>query len=172
MNTKQQTVSATCRRRLEIQGYLNFTDSELSEHRFGIRFAYWICTLLAFLGVVTANLWILWGVALLALFATLPPYHPIDYLYNYGFRHILGKSKLPPRSRQGRFACGIAVVWLAATIYFITNGQMVIAYAFGFTLIVVGILVSLVDICIPSMLYNFLFHVNKSNQKKESVKQI
>lgn len=54
---------------------------------------------------------------IIALWGSFPPYHPFDYLYNYLIRHLLNKPKIPPRTNQGRFACGIATAWLSGTIY-------------------------------------------------------
>lgn len=164
METTNQVISPTCRRRLQVQGYLNLSDKELSDHRFGIRFAYWVCTLLVITGLLTGNELLLLGVAMLALLATIPPYHPVDYLYNYGVRQILGKPKLPHRSAQGRFACGIASVWLLSTAFLLANGQAIAGNVLGFMLVGVGLLVSSTDICIPSMIYNFLFLKNKVKQ--------
>jgi hypothetical protein len=86
-----------------------------------------------------------------------PPHHPFDYLYNYGVRHLLAKPKLPPRTKQGRFACGIASGWLVIVIYLLSNNQVVLGNIFGATLIAVGTLVTTTDICIPSIIYNALF---------------
>ncbi len=39
------------RRRLETQGYLGFTDTELNDFKFGIRFAYYLCGSLMVIGL-------------------------------------------------------------------------------------------------------------------------
>jgi hypothetical protein len=161
MKTGNQVISTACRRRLQTQGYLNLSDQELSEHHFGIRLAYWVCSILAIGALVAGNSWFVFAVAMIAFLATIPPYHPVDYIYNYGVRQMLGKSKLPPRTNQARFACGIASIWLIATAYFIANGQTLTGNILGFSLVAVGLLVASTDICIPSMMYNFLFLRNK-----------
>jgi hypothetical protein len=95
--------------------------------------------------------------AIIAFAGAFPPYHPFDYLYNYGVRNLLGKPKLPPRTNQGRFACGIASVWLAITIYLLYNNHTVSANILAIALLAVGILVVTTDICIPSIIYNGIF---------------
>lgn len=165
MKREGQIISATCRRRLHNQGYQNLSDVELSEHHFGIRLAYWVCSILAIAALVTGNVWFVLAVAMVAFLATIPPYHPVDYIYNYGVRQFLAKPKLPPRTNQARFACGIASVWLVATAYFIADGQTVTGNILGFSLVAVGLLVASTDICIPSMMYNFLFLKNKVKQQ-------
>lgn len=145
------------RKRLETQGYNGFTDSELNDFIFGIRFAYYSCGSLVVLGLLLTNLEILVVAMIIAFFGALPPYHPFDYLYNYVIRHLIKKPKMPPRSNQGRFACGIATVWLGGVIYLFYVGLNVWGYIAGGILVSIATLVSTMDICIPSMIYNFLF---------------
>jgi len=64
---------------------------------------------------------------------------------------------MPPRPNQGRFACGIAAIWLAIIIYLLHSNYTVSGYIFGGMLLVVALLVSALDICIPSIIYNALF---------------
>ena len=166
MNTENQTITPATRKRLQIQGYVNFSDKELSDHRFGIRFAYWACIMLVMAGLVMANVSVLTAAAGVAFLGAVLPYHPFDYLYNYGgIRNMLGRPKLPPRTNQGRFNCGLASVWLAAIIYFFTSNQPLIANILGVMLVAVGLLVSSTDVCIPSMMYNLLAR-NKTSQAK------
>jgi hypothetical protein len=140
-----------------VQGYLNYSDQELHDFKFGIRFAYALCTILFTTGLFLVSLKILIVAAGVAFLAAFPPYHPFDYLYNYAVRYLMGKPKLPPRSNQGRFACGIASVWLTAIVLLINSGYFLSANILGGVLLVVALLVTTVDICIPSMIYNFLF---------------
>jgi GNAT superfamily N-acetyltransferase len=56
-----------------------------------------------------ANLEILGVAMIITFFGSFPPYHPLDYLYNYVVRPWIGKPKMPPRTNQGRFACRIAI---------------------------------------------------------------
>ena len=103
------------------------------------------------------------GAVFFALVAAFPPRHPVDYLYNYGVRQLLGKPKMPPRPAQGRFACAIATAWLGSIMYCFSQGFDMAAYILGGTLLVVAGLVSSVDLCIPSLIYNALFAKNKSS---------
>jgi len=147
------------RKRFETQGYHGFTDAELNDYKIGIRFAYYGCASLVVIGLLFTNLQILTVAMVVAFFGMLPPYHPLDYFYNYVIRHFINKPKTPQRSNQGRFACGIATVWLAGVIYLFYIGLSTLGYIAGFILVSVATLVSTTDICIPSMIYNFLFKV-------------
>lgn len=158
MKNPSPLISPSCRRRLQVQGYVNYSDQELSNYKFGIRFAYGSCITLVAIGLTFKSLPILIVIAVIAFGGMFPPYHPFDYLYNYGVRHLLHKPKLPPRTNQGRFACGIASAWLSATIYFLLNNNVLMFYVFGWSLFSVGALVTFTDICIPSIIYNALFY--------------
>ncbi len=157
MNEQDCIISPTRRKRLEAQGYNGFTDVELNDYKFGIRFAYYSCGSLVVLGLLLTNIKILALAMTIAFFGTLPPYHPFDYLYNYVVRHLINKPKMPPRSNQGRFACGIATAWLSGVIYLFYVGLTLCGYIAGGILVSVATLVSAMDICIPSIIYNFMF---------------
>ena len=163
MNAQDCIISTVTRKRLEAQGYYGFTDSELNDFKFGIRFAYYLCGLLVILGLLLTNLRILVIAMIIAFFGSLPPYHPFDYLYNYVIRHFVNKPKIPARSNQGRFACGIATVWLGGTIYLFYNDLNFWGYIAGGILVSIATLVSTMDICVPSMIYNFLFKNKKGS---------
>jgi hypothetical protein len=150
-------IEPSTRKRLETQGYVGFSDEQLAAFKFGIRFAYALCLTLFVSGLLLANITLLTIAAVIAFLAVFPPYHPFDYLYNYGVRHLLNKPKLPPRTNQGRFACGIASVWLATIIICLDAGYIIATYTLGGMLFAVALLVTTTDICIPSMIYNLIF---------------
>jgi hypothetical protein len=162
METKASFISPTCRKRLHVQGYENFSDKELNDYKFGIRFAYACCITLVAFGLFFQSIPILAIAPVIAFVGAFPPYHPFDYLYNYGVRHLLGKPKLPPRTNQGRFACGIASVWLSITIYLLYTNYIVFGNILGIALLAVGTLVVTTDICIPSIIYNSIFKKTKT----------
>lgn len=150
-------ITPVIRKRLETQGYVGYTNSELHDFRFGIRFAYYLCGSLVVLGLLMTNVEILACAMVIAFLGSFPPYHPFDYLYNYAIRHVVGKPKIPPRTNQGRFACGVATAWLGGVIYCFYTGLHGLGYAAGGLLVAIAVLVSTTDICIPSMVYNFWF---------------
>lgn len=159
MNKNKSRISPARIKRLKVQGYRNYTDENLSELAFGNRFAYIVCSSILVIGVIAANIPILASMMIIALFGVVLPYHPFDYIYNYLIRGMINKPKLPPRSKQLKFTCGIATLWIAGTIYLFYAGFALEGYIAGGVLSLVAILVSTTDICIPSMIYNFLFKV-------------
>ena len=161
MENKDSILSAVCRKRLYIQGYQDYSDKELKDYKYGIRFAYALCTTLAAIGLIFNSIPLLIVTATVALASTMLPYHPFDYLYNYAVRHLFSKPRIPHRTAQGRFACGVAFVWLTGIILFFHNGHFITGKILGGILVIVGALVSTMDVCIPSMVYNSLFRKAK-----------
>ena len=164
MENKDCNITPAQRKKLETQGYTGYSDAELYDFKFGIRFAYYLCGSIVILGLLMTNLMILGAALIIAFWGSFPPYHPFDYLYNYVIRHWIGKPKMPPRTNQGRFACRIATVWLGGTIYLFYTGYDAWGYLLGIALVFIAALVSTMDICIPSMIYNLLFKP-KTNKK-------
>ena len=159
MKSAQTTLSKTRIHRLKTQGYLTQTDGEICELAFGNRFAFVICSTLLGIGVATANVTLLTAMAIIAFGGIVLPYHPFDYIYNYAVAGLVHKPKLPPRSKQLKFACIVATVWLAGTIILFFEGYTIAGYVAGTLLFIVAFLVSTTDFCIPSMIYNFIFKV-------------
>lgn len=159
METKQCNLSRTRINRLKAQGFMNLSDSEISELAFGSRFALASCTTIFGIGVATANVPILLGMALVAFGGIVLPNHPFDYIYNYILSNRLNKPKLPPRSNQLKFACTIASTGLATTAFLFYSGYNIAGYILGVSLFMVAFTVSTTDFCIPSMIYNFIFKI-------------
>lgn len=172
MRNQDCFVSPVTRRRLESQGYVGFTDAQLYDSKFGIRFAYYLCGLLVLSGLIFSKVELLVSAMTIAFLATFPPYHPFDYLYNYAVRHLLKKEKVPPRTNQGRFACGIASVWVGVIILLLERDLEIWAYLAGAILLTLATLVSTMDICVPSIVYNFLFPAKKDALKKSSIRNV
>ena len=161
MNNETTIISPTCRKRLYVQGYDNFSDQELRDYKFGIRFAYAACITLVAIGLILQSIPVLAVTAAIAFVGAFPPYHPFDYVYNYGVRHLVKKPKMPPRTNQVRFACGLASAWLAVSIYLFYANYILAANIMTIILFMIGALVTTTYICIPSMIYNGIFKKTK-----------
>ena len=159
MEPKHSMLSRTRIQRLKVQGYFNHSDSEISELAFGNRFAFIVCGSIVALGVATANVPILAAMTLVAFGGVILPYHPFDYVYNHLLRSMMNKPKLPPRSMQLKFTCVVATLWLVGTIFLFYSGFAIAGYVAGGLLVIVAFIVSTMDFCIPSTIYNFLFKV-------------
>ncbi len=151
------SLSPATRRRLDIQGFETVDDAWLAEVAPWPRLAFGLCAAFAAVGTATASVAVLWSLVVIAALAALFPVHPFDLIYNWGIRHLRGTRPIPRRHAPSRFACGLGAVWLLATIWAFSVGQMVVGYLLGASLTSVALLVSTTDICIPSMVYRFIF---------------
>ncbi len=152
-----KTLSATTRRRLNVQGLSDVDDETLAQTAPWHRLAFGMCALLAGAGTALASPMILWILTPIAALAALFPVHPFDLIYNHGIRYLRNTGPLPKRRAQSRFACGVGAVWLVATALAFQSGALIAGYILGGALTGVAVLVSTTDICIPSLIYNALF---------------
>jgi hypothetical protein len=153
----ERSLSTRTCRRLDIQGFDAVDRAALAEVAPWLRLAFGLCTVLAAIGTAMASPVILLALAPVAALAAAFPVHPFDLLYNHVIRHFTGTGPLPKRGAPGRFACGLGAVWVVVTAWAFSAGHAVIGYALGSALVVVGALVSTVDICIPSLIYRSIF---------------
>jgi hypothetical protein len=161
MKTKEIKLSSTRICRIREQGYFNQTDEDIKALAFGNRFAFRLCGSILLLGLVFSNIPILATMMLIAFFGVVLPYHPFDYIYNHILSKRLNKPRLPRRSPQLKFACGLATAWIGGIIILFHNYLMIEGFIFGSLLIVVAFLVSGIDYCIPSKIYNAIFLKNR-----------
>ncbi|HUG16481.1 MAG TPA: DUF4395 domain-containing protein [Thermomicrobiales bacterium] len=150
-------LSPTTRRRLDIQGFDHVDDCTLAPVAPWLRLAFGLCAFFAALGIALQSPPILLSLATIAVLAALFPVHPFDLLYNHGLRFLTGTPSLPRRGAPSRFACGLGAVWLLPVAWAFYAGHDVVGYALGGTLAAVAALVSMTDICIPSLVYRSLF---------------
>ena len=145
------------RRRLDIQGFTNVGDDLLTEVGPWLRLAFGLCTLLAFLGIALASTTIIWSLVPIAALGAIFPVHPFDLIYNFIIRKIIKTPPLPKRGAPSRFACGLGSVWLIIIGVLFHLGNNTTAYVLGGMLCVVGVLVTPIDFCIPSIMYRSIF---------------
>lgn len=146
-------LSATLRKRLDIQGYDCVDDSTLERTQLWLRFSPALCGVIAVAGVALASPAILWALAAIAAAGAILPFHPFDVIYNAGIRHITRSPRLPLNGPPRRFACGMASVGLTATGALFALEYTLAGYLFGIALIGVAALLTFTHICIPSMIY-------------------
>jgi hypothetical protein len=150
------TISPATAERLHTQGFTTVDEAWLVEVAPWLRWSPALCGTFAAVGTALASPWILLALAGTAFLGAVLPFHPFDLIYNYGIRFLVGKRPLPPNRAPRRFACGIATVWLIATAFLFSNGQMMAGYVLGTMFVGVAALVSTTDICIASIIFNFL----------------
>ena len=153
----RNTLTATSRRRLDIQGFEGVEDAALAPVAPWLRLAFGLCAVMAGVGTALASPMILLVLFPIALLAAAFPVHPFDLLYNHAIRFMTGTGPLPRRGAPSRFACGLGAAWLVATAWAFDAGLTVAGYVLGGLLTGVAVLVSTMDICIPSFVYRSIF---------------
>jgi hypothetical protein len=152
-----KALSRTTLRRLDIQGFDGIDEATLGEVGRWLRLAFALCTASAALGTVMVSPVVLWALIPIAVLAAAFPVHPFDLIYNHGIRYLTRTVPLPRRGAPSRFACGLGAVWLLATAWALGADHLMLGYVLGGSLVVVGLLVSTIDLCIPSMIYRGIF---------------
>jgi rhodanese-related sulfurtransferase len=141
-------------RSLVQQGYTNYTAQQLAEIEWGLRFTPFVCALIAVYGLATEQAWVLFTVAGLGVWAFLfPAAHPMDMIYNYAVRPLLGAAKLPPNPLQRRLACLSAGIMNTAAGTLFVLGMPKVALAVGGCLIVLQAIVIASHFCLLSWIY-------------------
>jgi hypothetical protein len=143
--------------RLDVQGFDSIDKEHLAEVGPWLRMAFALCATLAIVATALASRPLLFTLAAIAFLAAILPVHPFDLIYNYGIRRLTGTRRLPKRGPPNRFACGVGALWVIVTIGAFDSPYPVVGYVLGFTLAAVALLVSTMDICIPSMIFRAIF---------------
>ncbi|MBI4408646.1 MAG: DUF4395 family protein [Gemmatimonadetes bacterium] len=151
------SLSASVRRRLEMQGFVCRDDPEFEKLTSWFRLTPALCTGVIVAGTGLASPAILLGLAPIAALGALLPVHPFDLLYNFGLRHVVGTGPLPRNGAPRRFACGVVALWLAATGYAFVAGAVALGYALGALLTLAAGTVAVSHFCVASWMYQGLF---------------
>jgi hypothetical protein len=150
-------LSATTRRRLDIQGFERVDDQALAKVAPWLRMAFGLCAVIAGVGTLLASPTILYLLVPIAGLAALFPVHPFDLIYNHGIRYLTKTGPLPRRGAPNRFACGMGAVWVGVTAWAFQSGGTTLGYVLGGLLTAVAVLVSTIDVCIPSLMFRTVF---------------
>lgn len=157
MNKETNTLSPTRLNRLRAQGFSCENERTLREMAFGIRFAYRGCTLLLIVAIASKSIVLFSAMLGLSFLGIVLPNHPFDYVFNVILRRWLRAPRVPARSRQLKFACIIATVFLAAVVSMLHVGMVTQALITAGILAAFALLPSTIDLCIPSLIYNAIF---------------
>lgn len=140
-------------RALVQQGY-DYTQEELRELGWGLRFTPTVCMLGAVAGLLLREPAIHFTLAVLGIVPFwFPAWHPVDRLYNHLLRPLWGGVALPPNPLPRRIAClmGGAMNALVGSAFVL--GSVTAAYAIGALLIALQIVVITTHFCLASWMY-------------------
>lgn len=150
------TLSPVTRQRLECQGFVGCDDGTLAEVAPWLRLAPALCATWAAVGTALEAPLVLWALVPFAALGALRQGHPFDALYNHGVRHLLGTRRLPPYRAPRRIACAVAAVWLGLTGGAFFAGASIAGYVLGGALVLMALVTTVTDFCIPSFVYGLL----------------
>ena len=100
------TLTATTRRRLDIQGFDTISTATLAKVAPWFRLAFGLCTVIAGIGTALASPIVVWALVPIAALGAIVPVHPFDLIYNVGIRYLRGTGPLgtgiavPPSARM------------------------------------------------------------------------
>jgi rhodanese-related sulfurtransferase/putative effector of murein hydrolase LrgA (UPF0299 family) len=136
------------------QGFQHFTPAELKQLEWGLRFTPMACSLIAAYGLFTQQPTILFGVAVLGMWAFFfPASHPMDLIYNQLVAPLFNAVKLPENPFQRRLAClSAGVMNFAAAILFLMEFPLA-ALVVGITLLILQAIVITTHFCTLSWVY-------------------
>jgi SAM-dependent methyltransferase len=169
METQSIILSQTRLNRLRAQGYTTQTDQTLSDMAFGIRFAYRVCVGVVLIAITFQSIPLFATMMCIAFLGVILPRNPFDYVYNHFLAKALDKPTIPNRSKQIKFACSIATLWLAAIVILMSSGATAFGLILGISLALTAALPSTIDFCVPSAIYNAISKLKftKTEVKKQ-----
>ena len=142
---------------LELRGIGCSIEPEFTKLVPWLRTTFVLCGSLVGIATAFAFTPLLWAMVPIAAAGAVFTVHPFDLIYNYGLRHLTGTRPLPPNGVPMRFSCGVAAVWIVATVLSFQLGVAPLGYALGASLTAVGALVSVTHFCIASFVFQFVF---------------
>jgi rhodanese-related sulfurtransferase len=153
----QTTQCSISDRGLRQQGYVHCSPDELRKLKWGLRFTPTLCMAGCVVGLATQNPWIHYVLAVLGTLAVpLPAHHPLDMLYNYGFRFLTGGPKLPPNPAPRRLACFLGGMMNLGIAVAFGTGYILLGYLIGVGLIVLQLIVISSHFCVASWMLEAL----------------
>ena len=136
------------------QGYTTFTNSELKQLEWGLRFTPAACSSLTLIGLVFQLPYLLMAVGVLGFWAFFAPAgHPMDMLYNNVVRPFFGAVRLPPNPLQRRLACLSAGMMNLCAAGLFMAGLVTAALIVGGALLVLQAIVIFTHFCVLSWMY-------------------
>lgn len=135
--------------RLAIQGYGSATYEERRSYSLGLRLTTGLC-LAAFLSALAfGSGWALAALAPVALVAGIAPRHPLDYVWQYGARHLVRGAPLPVNPPERRLAFLIAAPGVLLVAVLVGAGWTTAAWVAAAPLVVACATVTATHLCLP-----------------------
>ena len=145
-------LSATARRRLDLQGFASVGDEYLGKVHYWLRLAPAVVLLWTATGVWLAAPAVLWALVPFAVLGGRRS-HPFDAVYNHYLRYRLGRPPLPDYRRPRRFACLAFAAPVAASALAFEWGYSAAGYAAGGLVLALAAVQVATGFCVSSYVY-------------------
>jgi Domain of unknown function (DUF4395) len=142
---------------LTMQGYGSLSDGERRSLWVGLRFSPILCLAGIALGTALASPALLLAMAVAAgVGGFVTAKHPFDHVYDAVLRPLLGGPSVPPSPAPRRFACQMAMPWIAAIAVAFWADEPTVAWILAVPLLLVAATVATTNWCLPSLIYGLL----------------
>ncbi|MBD3679847.1 MAG: DUF4395 family protein [Rhodobacteraceae bacterium] len=144
------------RKSLFQQGYHHFSEAELAQLEWGLRFTPAVCASIAAVALYMQAPYALLVISFLGLYAFFfPAHHPMDLIYNHAVRHLFGAVALPENPLPRRMAClATGSMTLIAALLFL-NDMPQLALVVGVALLCLQVVVITTHFCLMSWIYEY-----------------
>ena len=105
---------------------------------------------------VTGDAAMLWQMVPVVALAVVLPHHPVEYIYNWGIRHVIKAAPLPVNAAPVRFAFFMAAIILAAAAWSFDNDMIWLGTFFGLQVALVAATFVFSSFCIPAAIWALL----------------
>jgi len=158
-------VNSETRRRIEEQGFMCLSDSDIVEINYWLRLAPAICLTWMTIGVVQASPSIIFALAPFAALGGIMRGHPFDVIYNLGLRHIFHTKEIPAYGMPRRLTFLLASVMLTIMASAFYLGYAVAGYVVGALMIASGASLVATGLCMPARIYGRVFGDPKCEER-------
>jgi hypothetical protein len=153
------------RRRIEEQGFMCLTDSDIVELNYWLRLAPAVCLTWMTIGVVQASPSIIIALAPFAALGGILRGHPFDVIYNLGLRHIFHTREIPAYGMPRRFTFLLASMMLAFMASAFYLGYLAVGYGVCVLMIASGASLVGTGLCMPARIYGRVFGSPKCSEE-------
>lgn len=150
-------ISATTRKRLDMQGFVDQSDAALAEIRPWLRVSPALTVIWMTAGLFLGSAKVIWAMIPFSILGAMFPGHPFDVFYNFGIRFLIGTPALPRYHAVRRACCLMASLWAGVIGWAFYSDVTALGYILGALFIGAALLPVTTDFCIPAYLYGLIF---------------
>lgn len=149
-------IDQTTKARLELRG-IDYHDTDAYRRMLPwTKMAFVIGGTQAAIATTMADAAMLWQMVPVVAAAVILPHHPVEYVYNWGIRHVIKAAPLPTNKAPVRFAFFMATLILAAAAWAFDSGIYWLGMVLGLQVAFVAMTFVVSSFCIPAAMWAFV----------------